>query len=370
MNYHLLPELEPFSASKGGALARDIANIMRWHPSDMVACLAADETWGYSADRILIIPGLRLYSRIRGRRFLPLWVTGLLLRKSFQPLLSRLQSGDVVWCHNQLIFSAALAKEIHRKGAKLVHHFHDGHAPSSARKALSSFMPDASIFVSDFLRQQWLQLFPKLKNTYAIPNGADPELFYPPAPGDEPNNAVPNILYVGRLHPEKGAHVLINAMRILQERKVEVLCKVVGSAFSSGSKPTPYVESLLKSSPSNVRFEGHRSGKRIAEEYRTVEIFCCPSIWQEPFGNVNIEAMATGVPVVATRVGGIPEIGAEGGVLLVEPNSPTEMADALQKLIQDKDLRVKMAAEGLSSFRRRYTWAAVCREYQEAIASI
>ncbi len=367
MNYHLLPELEPFSAAEGGALARDIANIMRFNHTDVVACLRADETWGFGSDRILLIPGLRLYNRIRGRRFLPTWIAGPLLRNIFRPLLSRLKKGDVVWNHNQLVFSAALGNTIHAKGAKLVHHFHDGHVPPGSIAALRSFTPDASIFVSDYLRQQWLKVFPSLQDTFAVPNGADEALFFPAPQGEQRMGAIPSILFVGRLHPEKGVHVLMEAMKILLDRKVDVLCKIVGSAFSSGSKPTPYVESLFANAPANVRFEGHRSGKRIAEEYREVDMLCCPSIWQEPFGNVNIEAMASGIPVVATRVGGINEIAAEGGVLLVEPNSAAGLADALQKLIEDKALRKRVGEEGLKSFHRRYTWAAVCRQYQEII---
>ncbi len=370
MNYHLLPELEPFSALRGGALARDVANIMRYNPTDVVVCLRADGTWGYGADRILIIPGLRAYNRIKGKRLLPTWMVGPPLRRMFQPLLSRLKSGDVVWNHNQLVYSSALGHSIHRKGAKLIHHFHDGHAPYGTRSALSSFTPDASIFVSEFLRQQWLKDFPSLRNTYAVPNGADEALFHPPPGGVARANSPPYILYVGRLHPEKGVHVLMDAMKILQERGVDVVCKVVGSAFSAGSKPTPYVKSLLKSSPPNVRFEGHRSGQHIAEEYRAAEILCCPSIWQEPFGNVNIEAMASGIPVVASRVGGITEIAAEGGVLLVRPGSVVSLADALQKLIENKELRARVAAEGLRSFLRRYTWSVVCRQYQEIIEDL
>src|SRR6202041_3487709 len=96
----------------------------------------------------------------------------------------------------------------------------------------------------------------------------------------------------------------------------------------------------------------------------------CPSIWQEPFGSVNVEAMASGIPVIATRVGGIPEIAAGGGVLLVEPDSPVELADALQKLIQDKDFRAKMGTEALASFQQRFRWSVIVRQHQELLESL
>jgi spore coat protein SA len=142
---------------------------------------------------------------------------------------------------------------------------------------------------------------------------------------------------------------------------------VFGSLHAGGSKASTYMKSLFKTKPSNVEFKGFRSAKEIADEYRTADILCCPSIWQEPFGNVVIEAMACEIPVVASRVGGIPEIATEGGVQLVEPNSPGELADALQKLIEDKGLRTKLAAEGLTSFQRRFTWSNINNQYQEIV---
>jgi spore coat protein SA len=278
-----------------------------------------------------------------------------------------LQQGDIVWCHNQPIFAAALEKEIHLKGAKLVYHCHDGLTGYPLRKAFKLFTPDAYVFVSEYLRQNFLHIFPWLRNTYTLHNGADEALFYPRQVRDGIDKTVPTILFVGRLHPVKGVHILLEAMSILQRRKVSAKCKVVGSSFSGGSKVTPYVKQLLKSSPSNVSFVGHRSALDIAEEYRSADILCCPSIWQEAFGMVNIEAMACGIPVVASRVGGIPEIAAGGGILLVEPDSPIELADALQKLIENRGLRAKVAADGLFSFQQQFAWTTINKQYESIV---
>jgi len=258
-----------------------------------------------------------------------------------------------------------LGAQIHAKGAKLIYHSESPITIYPNQSLFRSFSADAYIFASEAMRQEALRLVPDLGNTHSIHNGADERLFYPAVTGESPLNPVPVILYVGRLHPEKGVHVLMAAMRILQERRIAVVCKVVGSSFSGGSKPTAYAKSLTRDRPSNVQFKDFRVQTGLAEEYRSADILCCPSIFQEPFGSVNIEGMACGIPVVASRVGGIPEIAAEGGVILVEPNSAVELADALQKLVEDKDLRTKIALEGLSSFQRRFTWRAIFKQYQD-----
>ncbi len=370
MIYHLLPELEEFSAYRGGALAKNIANIMRFESSRIVVCHAADDTWSYPSERIMVLPRLHRYAGMRGRRFYPAWVTGRILRHAFEPLLLKLQDGDIVWCHNQPLFAAALEQVVHRRGAKFLYHCHGGSGERATKTGFCSFTADAYIFVSDALRQQWLRLCPFLENTYFVYNGADEARFYPLPKKPSQENAVPTILYIGQLRPIKGVHVLMAAMRILQERRVNVLCRVVGSSFSGGSKQTPYVKQLVKNSPPNVKFQGYRIQTEVAEEYRSADILCCPSVWQEPFGNINIEAMACGVPVVATRVGGIPEIAAEGGVILVEPDSAVQLADALQKLVEDKDARAKVAAEGLCSYRRRFTWSTIFKQYQEVTCNL
>ena len=369
MVYYFLEE--PFSTIAGLALSSAAANMMRFSDSSAVVCPQADDTWGFSAHRILVIHQLHV-ANIRGWRFVPLLIRRQLMCSVFHPVLSRLTSGDTVWCFNWPHVAGALERAIHLKGAKLIYHAHNSLAPWAAGTVFKSFTPDAMIFNSEAMRQEALKLMPYLRNTHTIHNGADEAIFYPLPAGSGQKNTVPIILYVGRLVQVKGVHVLMEAMRILQERKIQAICKVVGSSHAGGSrdKVTTYIRSLRKHCPSNVQLAGFRAATDIAQEYRSADIVCCPSICQEAFGNVNIEAMASGVPVVATRVGGIPEIAARGGVLLVDPDSAVKLADALQKVIQDKALRTKMSAEGLASFQQRFTLRGIARKHRELLESL
>ena len=369
MIYHVLPDLEQFRPDRGGAISKVVANWMRFDTSQVVTCSTSSDPWHLEPDRIIVIPKLLAFSKIKGRRIIPRWITGPFFRDIFRPLVSRLGRGDIVWVHNQPYIAAALERSIHRAGAKLVYHAHDPHVPGTARSAFESFSPDAWVFVSDALRQKYLQVFPHWKKSWVVPNGADDRIFYPRAAVAR-GNEIPVILYVGRLQAEKGVHILLDAVRILQERNLNFLCKVIGSHFSGASKATPYIRSLQRSCPPNVEFAGYRAQTEVAQEFRSADIFCCPSIWLEAFACVNIEAMASGLPIVATRVGGIVEIAAEGGVLLVEPDSALELANALQRLVQEKDLRATMGGNGLASFRRRFTWAAIAKQYREVVDNL
>ena len=366
MIYDLLPEMEEFREQGGGAISKNVANVMRFDESRTVVCAAAAaDLWGFESHRIVVIPGLLFRGKKKIKRWIPASIKGPWYRRIYEPFLSMLKAGDVVWCHNQPYIAAALERSIHEAGARLIFQSHDPHLPGTAIAALESLNLSAWVFVSDALRKQYQKFFPRMTNTYVVYNGADERVFYPLPSGNLPKNDVPTVLYVGRLHPEKGVHLLVEAMRVLQTRNVDARCKVIGSPYTGGSKPTRYVRSLHSSSPSNVDFLGYRAVADTAREMRTADVFCCPSVWLEAFGNVNIEAMASGTPVVASRVGGIPEIAAEGGILLVAPDSAIEIADALQKLIEDEDLRLKTGKEGLKSFRKRFTWSAIASQYQE-----
>src|SRR5271154_6340634 len=110
MIYDVLPEMEEFSAQRGGAISKIVANLIRLDDSRVVVCSAADGSWGLGTDRIVVIPALLAHGKIRGRRFIPGWMERLFYRQAYRSFLSRLKCGDIVWCHNQPLIAEALAE--------------------------------------------------------------------------------------------------------------------------------------------------------------------------------------------------------------------------------------------------------------------
>jgi glycosyltransferase involved in cell wall biosynthesis len=244
MIYHLLDE--PFSTREGLAIARNVANIMRFDESSTVVCPASDDTWGIHSSRIMTIPLSSLANR-KGWRAVPDWLRRQLMSYIFRPFLSRLKPEDIVWCHNWAYVAAGLERAIHLRKARLLYHAHKSIASFASRSLFRSFISDAMIFNSEAMRQEALKEMPYLQNTHTVHNGADEALFFPNPFGLRHVRSVPTILFVGRLVSGKGVHVLTEAMRVLQERHIRTICKLVGSSHAGGRRDrrTAYIRSLV-----------------------------------------------------------------------------------------------------------------------------
>jgi glycosyltransferase involved in cell wall biosynthesis len=122
----------------------------------------------------------------------------------------------------------------------------------------------------------------------------------------------------------------------------------------------------------------------IIQFYSHATVFCCPSIY-EPFGIINLEAMACGTPVVATAVGGIPEVVVDGetGVLVpldqgaagsFEPRNPerfsADLAAAINRLLDDPELRERMARAGRERVERMFAWRAIAQQTADLYATL
>jgi len=166
-----------------------------------------------------------------------------------------------------------------------------------------------------------------------VPNGVD-EFF---SPGGEEEDF---ILFAGTLEPRKGIDDLIAVYEALpQPRPRLVLCGDLG----------------WKTRFTNVEMTGYVTRDRLRELYRRATIFIYPSR-EEGFGIPPLEAMACGAPVVATRVGAIPEFAGDAA-LLVDPGNREALRDAIVRLLRDPALRRELRARGPER-ARRYRWEA------------
>src|SRR3984957_2690837 len=156
-------------------------------------------------------------------------------------------------------------------------------------------------------------------------------------------------------------------MRILESRRISVKCKIVGGSGFGNSKPTRYVRKLHRRKATNTEFVGYTVGDSLAEQLRSADVFCCPSIWNDPFPLAPLEAMATGLPAVATNRGGLPEALAHGGGVLVPANDVAGLAAALQRLAEDEGYRKELADAAHASFRDHFLWSIIREQYQRVV---
>jgi glycosyltransferase involved in cell wall biosynthesis len=198
-------------------------------------------------------------------------------------------------------------------------------------------------------------------------NGADERLFFPAGTERSDCHRPVTVIFASRVVPEKGPDILSKALRLLMKRGVPVQGIIVGGAEFGKSQPTGFIQELHHSAPSNLHFHAYCAGEKLARLFREADIFCLPSTWQDPFPLAPLEAMATGLPVVATRSGGIPEALAYGGGILVERGSVEELASAIESLVSDPTLRLKLARESLFSFLQHFRWPTVVQNYQSIV---
>jgi spore coat protein SA len=363
--YHLLTEAEPFSEFHGGAISRWAGNVLRDDPQALVVCPSADDTWRFPPQSVQMLPALKPYKAWRNHlRRLPWFFHRCVIRFMFLPLIRSLQPRDIVWIHNRPEFAIALAPRIRRAGGRVVLHLHNSHIVDGPERLMRQIRVDRLVFVSEFLRQQAQEKFPKTGSSSVLYNGADPTIFYPAGDGRK-HSAPVTVLFAGRLVEDKGAHVLIEAMRMLEAQGVPLQATIVGSSNFGGSEETGYIRRLKAIAPKTVQFVPYRTGMALGELFRTADMFCSPSIWEEPFGLVNVEALASGLPVVSTLGGGASEIFAHGGGILVKRQSAVELASALRRLVESPTLRAQLGRQAYAAFLERFTWSNIRTQMQQ-----
>ena len=150
--------------------------------------------------------------------------------------------------------------------------------------------------------------------------------------------------FVGRISPEKGVDTLVEAARSLPE----ISFKAAG-AFDG-------MKALVAESPENFEFLGPVKHEKISEFYKSSRAVVLPSIWFEGFPMILLEAMLQGKPVIASRIGGIPEIVDDGKTgLLFEPGNHEDLARKIKKLWDNPELCRKMGQAGREKVLKEYS---------------
>jgi glycosyltransferase involved in cell wall biosynthesis len=159
----------------------------------------------------------------------------------------------------------------------------------------------------------------------------------------------PRLLYAGRIIREKGLFQTIDAVHLLRERGYSPSLRIVG-----WEDPKEPIIQLLREHAEElglsraVEFPGYRpAGSALTSIYRDADVFLLPS-YLEGFPHSIIEAMAAGLPVVTTRVGGIPDWLRDGeDAILVEPSSAISLADGIERVLCDRQLRSRLAESSI-----------------------
>ena len=279
---------------------------------------------------------------------------------------------DVVHIHSALapgatlVRAGALMATARRRGARVVLHAHGGllvdWASSRSRQRLVRTMltkADLVVAVSSGLVQTFDRCGVRAP-VVLLSNSVDVRVF---SPADvQAERVVPRILFVGNLTERKGLLDLFDASRILDDRGVIHEVVVVGGRPDEGGEAEAKVR---KSIPPHVTLVGARNPEDMPAIYNDADIFCLPSWWEAAPLSV-LEAMASQLPVVATRVGEVPFIVRDGvDGLLVEARQPTALADALHELLKDDERRAVVAASARARAADEFSADGTARDLVE-----
>lgn len=211
--------------------------------------------------------------------------------------------------------------------------------------AVPSGTPVVSMGRDDF---PFLKRMGDVQVAYSSKFGSGDVVASPRSPGGRAGESA-RVLYVGRLAPEKGLRVLLEAMRILRERlSPPPQLTIVGSDFFGSDYGDTLIREVRASSlDEGVRFLGHVPyGEALFAVYDTHEVLVLPSL-TEGFPQVLLEAMARGVPIVATRVGGVPRLVSSGqNGILVPAGDAVALAAAIEGVLGDPSLWRRLTAGG------------------------
>jgi glycogen synthase len=308
-------------------------------------------------------------------------------------MVGTVDAPDIIHCHTWYTqLAGCLARPL--TGAKLVLTTHslEPHRPWKREQLGTAYdvsawiegtayrTADGIIAVSQSMKEDVQSLYGvDPDRVRVIHNGIDPDEYQPRhdpdglrALGVDPD--VPMVLFVGRITRQKGILHLVRALRHLKPGMQVVLCAGAPDTEEIGAEMAAVMEEVVRDAPVKVVWIPEMLPKpQVISLYSHADVFVCPSVY-EPFGIINLEAMACETPVVASAVGGIPEIVVPGetGTLVpleaegdgsVEPRDPEAfsraLADAVNELMDAPERRAAMGKAARERVLAHFSWRAI-----------
>ncbi len=227
--------------------------------------------------------------------------------------------------------------------------------------------------VSNFIYRHTVERYPSVRAAAAtVYNGVDGGMFRPGA-GDLAHCGAPTILYVGRVEERKGVHVLLDAFeQFIAPRVPAARLQIVGPHSYWDAQPSGYYATLAERCRANPRIE-LRGPTYVDEElaalYRSATVGVVPSVFPEALGLTSLEAQASGVPVVVSDSGGLPETVAPGeSGLVFESRRADQLAEHIVKLLTDEPRRRTMGAAARTWAMRTFSWDVIAGQLEDIYA--
>lgn len=367
----LLSSRERFSAYYGGALARwtyEVYSRLGGHldatvfgyptaPQDVYPLPHASSSSWRLCNFISQVPGARRYEE-------NLWL---------RALFARLRAFDVIHIHNRPQWVRVL-RDFGFDGTIILHlqNDHLGHWTACMLDELARHLEVVAV-CSEYLRNTFAVKSTLLAaKTRVVPNGANTGLFCPREEVREPRT----IFFAGRFHPEKGVLQLVQAYARVLKNHPDAKLVISGTTGFGAHVSTPYVRevealagSIVRNHPGSIQFTGYLHHDRdLPAWFQKATLFASPSIFQEPFGLVNAEAMSCATPVIGSNRGGIPEVLGDTG-LLIDPEDIAGFADAICTLLGNPEYTAELGRAARRRCREMFDWQVVAQRWNSLLHS-
>ncbi|GAB3080507.1 glycogen synthase [Corynebacterium aquatimens] len=249
---------------------------------------------------------------------------------------------------------------------------------------------DAVIAVSSGMKGSILEAYPRIDESkvHIVLNGIDTADWYPvdPLAAEDGEESIvdklgldldrPIVAFVGRITRQKGVPHLVKAAQDFDKDIQLILCAGAPDTPEIAEETQKLVDELRETRDHVHWITDMLPKEKIREIYSIADIFVCPSVY-EPLGIVNLEAMACRTAVVASRVGGIPEVvvdGETGTLVDYTPDDETgfeqNLAAAVNALAEDAETTKRYAAAGLERVKAEFTWDSIAADTVEVYKSL